>query len=86
MLSELPEPLLPQSVRIAGALKRNDTDMKVTSKQVIVIDIENCSGKKELLERIKDQLKSMPETATVRKFYGRGIAISGSRTEDSGSL
>lgn len=83
MLRELQEqPLLPPSVRIAGAFKRNDTDMKVTSKQVIEIEIKNCSGKKELLERIKDQLKSMPETAMVRKLYGRGIAISGSRTED----
>lgn len=55
---------------------------KITQKEVITIRIKKCSSKTELLEKIKEKLKNLPETAVVRGFQAQGIATLWSRWEE----
>jgi hypothetical protein len=54
---------------------------KITEKQVVEMHIKNCSNKTELLEKIKEELKGLPETAKIQCFNIHGIAVLGSRWE-----
>ncbi len=54
---------------------------KVTEKQIIEIHVQNSSNKTELLEKIKEGLKELPETAKIQCINIHGIAVLGSRWE-----
>lgn len=54
---------------------------KMTEKQIIEIHAKNCSSKTELLEKIKEELKGLPETAKIQCINIYGIAVLGSQWE-----
>jgi hypothetical protein len=54
---------------------------KITEKQIVEMHIKNCSNKTELLDKMKEELKKLPETAKIQCVKIRGIAVLGSRWE-----
>lgn len=58
---------------------------KITEKQIIEIHIRNCSNKTELMEKIKIELKKLPETAKIQCINIHGIAVLGSRWKEEPS-